>query len=140
MGRGLAFGGKVGGQNDFTHLPVTGTLEEFLQADVLGSDPVERTQPAHQHKIQATVSAGALHRRLISRGLNHAQLGGVALRVQAGCTNIGLGKSVAALAMADFRRGLRQGAGEAQCTSPIMLEQMEGHPRSRLHPDPGQTP
>jgi hypothetical protein len=40
----------------------------------MGPDAVQRTELAHQHKVQALVGAGALQRRLVGRRFHHTQL------------------------------------------------------------------
>ena len=64
-----------------------------------GPTPSSGLMPAHEHEVQTLVAAAALQRRLVGRGLDHAQQPGVATRVEAGAAHRRLGEGVAALAV-----------------------------------------
>ena len=65
MRRGFALGGEIGGQNDFLHHAVTGSVYEFLHAYVAGPDALDGIEFAHQHKIQALVGQRSFNRGLV---------------------------------------------------------------------------
>ena len=108
MGRCLAFGGEVGRQDHLGHDAVGGPVEQFLQADVLGSDAVERAELSHQDKVQALVGGSSLNGGLVRWRLDHAQARPVAPLVQAGGADFGLCECVAARAMVDRFAGVGQ--------------------------------
>ena len=51
MRGGLAFGSKVGGQNQLFNFAFGHTVKQFFEANVLGANAIERAQAAHQYKI-----------------------------------------------------------------------------------------
>ena len=109
MGRGLALGGEVGGQNHLLHLTVAGALKQFFQPNVLGANAIERAELAHQDKVQPFVGAGTLNGGLVGRGFNHAQLAHVAPRIQASGAHLILREGVAAIAVAHLLGRLKPG-------------------------------
>ena len=140
MGRGLALGGEVGSQNNLLHDAVARPRKQFLQAQVMGANAVQRTELAHEHKVQAPVGAGALQRRLVGRRLHHAELGVVTPGVQAGGANAVLGERVAALAVVDVFGRLYERARQCLGTRSVALQEVKRHPLRRLDPHARQPP
>ena len=142
MGGRLAFGREIGRQDHLLHhgplnrarlllraLPRRHPLKQTLQPDLLRADAVERAELAHQHEIQSAVSLGALHRRLIGRRLDHAQLAAIALSVLAGCTDRLLAQGIAKLAVTNTLDRLLQGLRQLQGASSVVLQHVKGHAR-----------
>ena len=103
-----------------------------MQADVVGPHAVQRTELAHQHKIQTLVSQRALQCGLIGRGFNDAQLAAVALRVGAGHAQRLLGQRVAQGAVLDALNRMVERTRNLQRARPVVLQQVKSHACSRF--------
>jgi len=99
---------------------------------------VERRKPPHQHEIQTTVAAGALHRGLVGRRLHHAEQALVARVVEAGAADRRFGEGVATLAVTDVVDRRLQRLCNAQCAFAVVLQQVEGHALRGLRADSRQ--
>src|SRR5215470_8652294 len=75
----LPFIGEIRSQDDLADLPIECALEQAVEPDLLRPDAVERREPPHEDKVQATVRQGVLEHKQVGRRLDHAQQRSVAL-------------------------------------------------------------
>ena len=83
MGGGLAIDGGGGGQDHFLDGPLTRTVDQRRNLQILGPDAVERRQHAAEHVIAPAIGGAALQRPEIRDILDNANQPVVAARITA---------------------------------------------------------
>ncbi len=58
--RGLAFDGRIGGEDHFVDAAAGDARQQALDLQVVGADALQRRDRAHQHVIDAAEAAGAI--------------------------------------------------------------------------------
>ena len=103
-------------------------VKEFLQADLVGANAVERTELAHQHEVETAIGQRSFKRGLIGGGLDHAQHAAVTLRIGAGHAEVAFSQGIAELAVAHAADGEFKRARDLQRAGRVVLQQVKGHP------------
>ena len=102
-------------------------MKQLLQANLIGTDTVQRAQLAHQHEIQTFECTRALQCQLVGWRFHHAQPRWVPLGVAANIANFMLREGVALAAMQHLRCGIRQRLRHDLGACPVVLQQVKRH-------------
>ena len=134
----LALKVRIGGDDDLGDDAILQSPEQFLDAQLIGTDTRERTDRPTEHVIPAAELSRALDRHDVLALLHHTQHRGVAPRIGADAA-FGLDRDVAAHdAEVNPGLGLDEGRGEALDILGVGVEQMEGDALSALGTDARQ--
>jgi hypothetical protein len=139
MGGRLAFLGEVGGQNNLCHDTIRGSREQTVQTNLTRTYAIQRTQSAHQDKIEPSEHERLLNYLLIGGRFNHTKLGSVAFTRTTKVTPILLGKAIALVTVPHRSNRIGQRPREQTSALKVVLEQMPGKPLCGLWTHAWQT-
>ena len=111
---------------------------EAIEAELLGTDAVERREMAHQHEVAAAVTARLLDRHDVGGRFDDAERRGIAPRRRADLAKFAIGQHAAAPAVHDVRRRVLECARERAPAVTVAFEQVESHALGRLRADARQ--
>ena len=134
----LALDGRIGREDDLAHFAGLQPRLEKVEAELCGTDAIERRQVPGQHEVAAAVAGRLFDREHVRRRLDHAQERRVAARIAADPADLGVAEHAAARAMADAVRGGRERVGERERAVAVSLEQVERGTLRRLRAHAGQ--
>ncbi len=135
----LARGGRVGGHHDLAHAAGLDTLDQLLDAQVLGIHPVDRRQRTAEHVVAAAELVGALDRDHVARLLHDADHLAVAPLVLADPAARADGQVEADLTVADGLLDLADRVRQRQRLLGREPQDVERQPLSRALADSGHA-
>ena len=139
MGRGLAFDGRIGGQNQLLDITGGQPALEQIQPELIRADTIQRRQMAHQYEVLAAKFSRVFDREYVGWRFDDAQHGTVSGGTLADAANIGFTERAAGLTVAYFFDRIDQHMGQVLRAGPVAFEQMKRHTLRRLGPDTGQA-
>src|SRR5690606_20688384 len=113
--------------------------QQFRNTDGLRPETVEGRQMPLEHEI-ATAEAGLLDREDIHRALHDAQQAIVTAWIGALRAQLLFAQRPALLAIPHLRHGAAECLRQAQTTTAIAFQHLQGHALRRLLPDAGENP
>ena len=128
VGGRFAFHGRIGGDDEFPDIAFGEARSETIQTQLARTDPIQRRQPALQHKIQSAIARGLLDRESVGWRFDRAQQTCVARRTGADRAQISLAEIATTLAVPDILHRLGQALAEPTTAVAIAFEQVIGHP------------
>ena len=137
-GSGFAFGGGIGGDDDFVDAATFKALDEGFDVELLGAASLERGEGAAQDVIHAAVGARLFDGENVVRFFDDADgafVAGGAGTVEA---RIGIGDVVTGRAGTNFFFGVANGVGEAESVFRSGAQDMEGEALGSFLADTGK--
>ena len=137
----VAFEVGVRGQDDLTNISGGDALREGFEGELVGSDPLERSQAAEQHVIDAVVGAGAFQRQQVAWLFHDTNQGVVAAWIAAdgALSVLGLGEVEAGGAVSGAILGVADGVGEGEGFLGGCAQDVVGEALGRFGADAGQA-
>ena len=130
----------IRGENHLGDALLDDALEELLDAELLGADPLDRGDRSLQHVVAAPEFVGALDGDDVARVLHDAEQRGVTPVVEAEHAELALADVEAAPAPRDAVLRLGDRAREPPRVLGRGLQQVERDPLRRLRPDAREPP
>jgi hypothetical protein len=127
MRSGLAFHGRIRGEDHLVDFTGIEQRFEFTRADLFRADAIEWRQMAMQYEVAPAETAGLLDGHHVSGGFDDAQQSRVTRRRRADGTQVGIGEHAAALATLDGCKPRSECFRECARTATTTLQQMESH-------------
>ena len=137
-GRGVTLDVGVGAQDHLGDAFTVDARQQLADLQLIGADPLDGTDGAHEHVVAAAVLAGLLHGHDVAGLLNHAHDGGVPALVRADRALRPLGDVEAASAEGDALLHLGDGTGQPHRILLGQLQEVERDALRRLGADAGQ--
>ena len=137
-GGGFAFGGGIGGDDDFLDVAAPEAVDELLDFELLGAAALEGGERAAEDLVHAAVGAGFFDGENIVRFLDYADGGLVAVGSRAIETGIGVGDVGADRALADFFLGVANGVGQGESILGSAAQEMESEALGRFLANSGK--
>src|SRR5690606_16239960 len=125
---------------DFGKLALAHPGEQLVEADVPGTDAIERREPAHEDEIEARVAEAVLDRGEIGGGRDDAEERRGAPRRAAEGAHPLLREVVAAAAAAHRPQGIRDRLRKGLRPRAVVLQQVVGHALGRARADAREDP
>jgi len=136
--RRLALNVGIGGDDDFLDRPIE-TRQQGFDVEIIGTDAVQRRQPASEDMIQGGEIFGFFKRDNVAGLLDDADDRPVAGLAGANGARVGFGNIAAGRARADFFLDDQDRFGQFPRLVRAHLKNMEGQPPGGLATDAGQT-
>lgn len=136
---GLAFHGRIGGDDHFLDFAFAEPGSEQVEAELPGAEAIHRRKAAKEDEIMAAIAGCGLDGELVDRCLDYAQQMLVARGVRAQRADFLLAETTTAPAIADLLDRQGEPLGQAPGAGSITLKHMERHALRGFRAHSGQA-